>query len=238
MRRAHNVLNLVDREVSLCFVYRTKKQTITLSAKGGLKMTDKNQEHKKNMVELKAEQRAKVKSKKRAERGLFLLHTGDGKGKSTAAYGTLLRALGWGHDVAVLQYVKGNWKTGEKEFFKRFPELVRLEVMGEGFTWETQDRERDIEAAEKAWKVSCEMLNSGEYDLVVLDELNIVLRNDYLDKEMVKEGLLARHPRTTVIVTGRNAPDNLIDAADLVTNMEMIKHPFENGIKAARGIDF
>ena len=201
-------------------------------------MTDINEEHRQKMVKLKEEQRAKVKEKKKAGRGLLMVHTGDGKGKSTAAYGTLLRALGWGHDVAVLQYVKGNWKTGEKEFFKRFPELVRLEVMGEGFTWETQDRERDIEAAKKAWEVSKEMLNSGDYDLVVLDELNIVLRNDYLDVEEVKEGLLARHPRTTVIVTGRNAAQPIMDAADLVTSMEMIRHPFENGIKAARGIDF
>lgn len=190
------------------------------------------------MIALKAEQRAKVKEKKRAERGLLMVHTGDGKGKSTAAYGTLLRALGWGHDVAVLQYVKGTWKTGEKEFFKKFSDLIRLEVMGEGFTWETQDKTRDIDAAKKAWEVSKEMINSGDYDLVILDELNIVLRNDYLDKEEVKEGLLARHSRTTVIVTGRNAPDNIIEAADLVTNMEMIKHPFEAGIKAARGIDF
>lgn len=201
-------------------------------------MTDENQEHKEKMIALKAEQRAKVKEKKRADRGLLMVHTGDGKGKSTAAYGTLLRALGWGHDVAVLQYVKGTWKTGEKEFFKRFSDLVRLEVMGEGFTWETQDKSRDIDAAKKAWEVSKEMMNSGDYDLVILDELNIVLRNDYLDKEEVKEGLLARHPRTTVIVTGRNAPDNIIEVADLVTNMEMIKHPFEAGIKAARGIDF
>ncbi len=199
---------------------------------------DINEEHRKKMVKLKEEQRAKVKEKKKAERGLLMVHTGDGKGKSTAAYGTLLRALGWGHDVAVLQYVKGNWKTGEKEFFKRFPELVRLEVMGEGFTWETQDRERDIEAARKAWEVSKEMLNSGDYDLVVLDELNIVLRNDYLDVEDVKEGLLARHQRTTVIVTGRNAKQEIMDVADLVTSMEMIRHPFEDGIKAARGIDF
>lgn len=201
-------------------------------------MTDENQEHKEKMIALKAEQRAKVKEKKRADRGLLMVHTGDGKGKSTAAYGTLLRALGWGHDVAVLQYVKGTWKTGEKEFFKRFSDLIRLEVMGEGFTWETQDKSRDIDAAKTAWEVSKEMMNSGDYDLVILDELNIVLRNDYLDKEEVKEGLLARHPRTTVIVTGRNAPDNIIEVADLVTNMEMIKHPFEAGIKAARGIDF
>lgn len=201
-------------------------------------MTDTDQEHKEKMIAMKAEQRAKIKEKKRADRGLLMVHTGDGKGKSTAAYGTLLRALGWGHDVAVLQYVKGNWKTGEKEFFKRFSDVIRHEVMGEGFTWETQDRQRDIDAAKKAWEVSKDMMNSGDYDLVVLDELNIVLRNDYLDKEEVKEGLLARHPRTTVIVTGRNAPDNIMAAADLVTEMKAIKHPFDNGIKAARGIDF
>lgn len=201
-------------------------------------MSDINTEHKEKMVQLKAEQRAKVKDKKKSERGLLMVHTGDGKGKSTAAYGTLLRALGWGHDVAVLQYVKGNWKTGEKEFFKRFPELVRLEVMGEGFTWETQDRTRDIEAAQKAWTVSKDMITSGDYDLVVLDELNIVLRSGYLDAEDVTKGLMARHNRTTVIVTGRNAPQTLMDAADLVTNMEMIRHPFDNGIKAAKGIDF
>ena len=201
-------------------------------------MTDSNEEHKEKMIDMKAKHRANIKTKKRSERGLLMVNTGDGKGKSTAAYGTLVRALGWGHDVAVLQYVKGTWKTGEKEFFKRFSDLIRLEVMGEGFTWETQDKTRDIEAAEKAWKVSMDMLTSGDYDLVILDELNIVLRNNYLDKEMVKDGLLARHPRTTVIVTGRNAPDNIIAAADLVTNMEMIKHPFEAGIKAARGIDF
>lgn len=201
-------------------------------------MTDTDQEHKEKMIALKAEQRARIKEKKRSERGFLMVHTGDGKGKSTAAYGTLLRALGWGHDVAVLQYVKGNWKTGEKEFFKRFSDLVRLEVMGEGFTWETQDKQRDIAAAEKAWEVSKEMMTSGDYDLVILDELNIVLRNNYLDKEEVKEGLVARHPRTTVIVTGRNAPDNIIEAADLVTNMDLVKHPFDNGIKAMRGIDF
>jgi len=201
-------------------------------------MTDTDQEHKEKMIALKAEQRAKIKEKKRSDRGLLMVHTGDGKGKSTAAYGTLLRALGWGHDVAVLQYVKGTWKTGEKEFFKRFSDLVRLEVMGEGFTWETQDRNRDIDAAKEAWEVSKEMMNSGDYDLVILDELNIVLRNNYLDEEEVKEGLLSRHNRTTVIVTGRNAPDNIIEVADLVTSMEMIKHPFEAGIKAARGIDF
>lgn len=201
-------------------------------------MTDINEKHRQNMVKLKEEQRAKVKEKKKADHGLLMVHTGKGKGKSTAAFGTVLRALGWGQDVAILQYVKGNWKTGEKEFFKKFPDLLRFEVMGEGFTWETQDRERDIEAAKKAWEVSKDMLTSGDYDLVVLDELNIVLRNESLDVAEVKEGLLNRHKRTTVIITGRDAPQSIMDEADLVTNMDMVRHPFENGIKAARGIDF
>ena len=138
----------------------------------------------------------------------------------------------------IVQYVKGNWKTGEKEFFRRMPELVTLKVMGEGFTWETQDRERDIAAAKKAWPESLAMMTGGDFDLVVLDELNIVLRYEYLDAQEVRDGLLSRHNRTTVIVTGRDAPSLLTEAADLVTNMEKVKHPFDAGIKAARGIDF
>jgi len=190
------------------------------------------------MKQVKADHLARVKQNKKSDRGLLMIHTGDGKGKSTAAFGTALRAIGWGHDVAIVQYVKGTWKTGEKEFFKLIPDLLRLEVMGQGFTWETQDRQRDIAAATKAWEVSCDIMNSGDYDLLVLDELNIVLRDGYLDVDMVRQGLLARHPRTTVIVTGRNAPNSLIKVADLVTSMKKVKHPFDAGIKAARGIDF
>ena len=201
-------------------------------------MTDNTETHRKKMKQVKADHLARVKQNKKADRGLLMINTGDGKGKSTAAFGTALRAIGWGHAVAIVQYVKGTWKTGEKEFFTFNPDLLRLEVMGQGFTWETQDKQRDIKAATKAWELSCEIMNSGDYDLVILDELNIVLRDNYLDVEKVRDALLARHPRTTVIITGRNAPDSLIEVADMVTSMEKVKHPFDAGIKAARGIDF
>jgi cob(I)alamin adenosyltransferase len=199
---------------------------------------DINQSHNEAMKERQAEHRATMKTKSKTDHGLLVVNTGDGKGKSTAAFGTLVRALGWGHTVGIVQYVKGNWKTGEKEFFRKMGDLVRYEVMGEGFTWETQDRERDIAAAKKAWEVSLEMMRSGDYDLIMLDELNIVLRHEYLDAADVVEGLQSRSKRTHVIVTGRDAPDVLIEAADLVTEMKKVKHPFDAGIKAARGLDF
>ena len=197
-----------------------------------------NQAHTAAMKERQAEHRKTIKSKEKLDRGVLAVNTGDGKGKSTAAFGTVIRALGWGHSVGVVQYVKGNWKTGEGEFLKGLGDMIRFEVMGEGFTWETQDRERDIAAATKAWETSLEMLNSGDYDLVMLDELNIVLNAEYLDVADVVEGLQNRNARTTVIVTGRGAPQALMDAADLVTEMTKVKHPFEAGIKAARGFDF
>jgi cob(I)alamin adenosyltransferase len=194
--------------------------------------------HKEAMQAQQAEQRAKIKARKKADRGLLLVNTGNGKGKSTAGFGTVLRALGWGHKVAIVQYVKGTWRTGEKEFFKRFPDLVDLHVMGDGFTWDTQDREQDIRSAEAAWAKSRELMESGAYDLVMLDELNIVLRNKYLPVEDVLAGVTARDKRTSVIITGRNAPQALMDAADLVTEMAQIKHPFDAGIKAKQGLDF
>ncbi len=197
-----------------------------------------NTAHKEAMQQQQAEHRAKMKTKKKAGRGLLLVNTGDGKGKSTAGFGTVIRALGWGHKVAIVQYVKGTWKTGEKEFFKRFPDLVDMHVMGDGFTWDTQDKEQDIKSARAAWEKSRELMESGDYDLVMLDELNIVLRNNYLPVDEVLEGVGARAQNTSVIITGRTAPHALIDAADLVTEMAQIKHPFENGIKAKRGLDF
>ena len=145
-------------------------------------------------------------------------------------FGTLYRRDG--------NIIKGTWKTGEKEFFARFADLVTFRRMGEGFTWDTQDRDRDIAAARAAWQVSCEMLTSGDYDLVILDELNIVLRYEYLSVDEVLAGLTARDPRTTVVVTGRDAPPALLEVADLVTEMTNVKHPFDAGIKAARGFDF
>ncbi len=203
-------------------------------------MTDdtSDQQHTAKMREVQAEHRARMKQKRSSDAGLLAVHTGDGKGKSTSAFGVVLRAAGWGQSVAIVQYVKGTWKTGEKQFFQRFEDLVTFRQMGEGFTWDTQDRQRDVAAAEAAWQLSVDYLNSGDFDLVVLDELNIVLGYGYLDVDTIVAGLRARHPRTTALVTGRNAPAPLMDAADLVTEMRKLKHPFDAGIKAMRGFDF
>jgi len=200
--------------------------------------SDINQEHKEKMKAQQAEHRKKMQEKRKPDTGLLMINTGDGKGKSTAAFGTIIRALGWDWKVGVVQFIKGNWQTGEKNFFKKYPDLVDFEVMGDGFTWDTQDREKDMEAARKAWDRACEMMNSDDYQLVVMDELNIVLRNDYLPVEEVIEKLAERHEKTNVIITGRTAPQALMDAADLVTEMTKIKHPFDVGIKASRGMDY
>lgn len=199
---------------------------------------DKDARHREKMRAVQAEHRSKLKSMEQAGRGLLLVYSGNGKGKSTSAFGTVIRALGWGHSVAVVQYIKGTWKTGEREFFKRFEGLVDWHSMGEGFTWDTQDRQRDIAAAKAAWAQSRAFLESGDYDLVVLDEINIALRYDQLEAAEVLEGLKARHPRTSVILTGRDAKPEIMEAADLVTEMGQIRHPFEQGIKAKQGIDF
>ncbi|HTK35939.1 MAG TPA: cob(I)yrinic acid a,c-diamide adenosyltransferase [Caulobacteraceae bacterium] len=196
-----------------------------------------NRRHKAAMRALKAE-RAALMADKADATGLLLVHTGDGKGKSTAAFGMVARALGWGQKVGVVQYIKGGWFTGEGQFFRRFPDQLRWETMGEGFTWDTQDRARDIAAARAAWAVSLEMLHDPGLDLVVLDELNIALRYDYLDIEAVVADLLARPRDKHVCITGRNAKPELLAIADLVTEMTLVKHPFDAGIKAQRGIDF
>jgi cob(I)alamin adenosyltransferase len=197
----------------------------------------KNAEHKAAMQALKTERDAMMAEKVEAP-GLLLVHTGDGKGKSTAAFGMVARALGWNQKVGIVQYIKGKWITGERQFFKRFPDSVRYEVMGQGFTWDTQDRAADIAAAEAAWKTSVEMLHDPGLDLVLLDELNIALRYDYLDIDRVVADLKARPRDKHVVVTGRNAKPQLVEIADLVTEMTLVKHPFEAGIKAQRGIDF
>jgi len=199
---------------------------------------DENATHTEAMKKVQSAHREKMSEKKEADRGLFLILTGDGKGKSSSAFGSIIRALGWGHSVGVVQYVKGNWKTGERQFFEKYPDLVTWHTMGQGFTWDTQDREKDIKAARAAWDISAKMLASGDYDLVVLDELNIVLRYDYLPVDEVLAGLMNRHPRTSVMVTGRDAKEELRAEADLITEMTPIKHPFESGIKAKRGIDY
>ena len=187
--------------------------------------------------------RDKILATKTIEKGLLIVHTGKGKGKSTAAFGLAMRALGNGMKVGIVQYVKGKWQTGERGVLEHFPDQVTIRTMGEGFTWETQDRARDIAAAENAWAVSQEMIEASRgpnpaYDMVVLDELNIVLRYDYLPIDEVVRVLTGRPDDLHVVVTGRNAKDALIEAADLVTEMTMIKHPFRAGVKAQKGIEF
>ncbi len=187
--------------------------------------------------------RDKILATKTIEKGLLIVHTGKGKGKSTAAFGLVTRAIGNGMRVGVVQYVKGKWQTGERKVLEHFPEQVEIRTMGEGFTWETQDRARDISAARAAWQVSRQMIedcrgDNPRYDLILLDELNIVLRYDYLVLQDVVDFLVARPPNLHVVVTGRNAKPALIDAADLVTEMTMVKHPFRSGVKAQKGIEF
>ena len=193
--------------------------------------------HKADMQKLQAEQKRKTSEATDPDRGLVLVHTGDGKGKSSSAFGVIIRALGWGHTVGVVQFIKGKWITGERQFFDKLG-TVDWHTMGEGFTWDTQDKDRDIAAATAAFEKACEMMASGDYDLIVLDEINIALRYDYLSVETVLAGLEARSKRTSVVLTGRDAKDELCDYADLVSEMREVKHPFKSGIKAQRGIDF
>ena len=180
---------------------------------------------------------------KTIEKGLLMVHTGKGKGKTTAAMGLAMRAIGNGLRVGIVQYVKGKWETGERHVLERFPEQVTIRTMGEGFTWETQDRARDIAAAKAAWAASVEMIEAcrgpaPRYELIVLDELNIVLRYDYLPLADVLAVLQAKPRQLHVLVTGRNAKPELIEIADLVTEMTMVKHPFQAGVKAQKGIEF
>jgi len=199
--------------------------------------TDVNQAHRDKMAKVKAA-KDRLYASKTKEKGLLIVHTGTGKGKSTAAWGLAMRCLGHGLPLGVVQFVKGRRDTGERHVLERFSDLVTLKVMGEGFTWETQDRERDIAAARAAWDAAKEMLADPKLHMVILDELNIVLRKDYLPLGEVIEGLNARRPDLHVVVTGRNAKPELIEAADLVTEMTLVKHPFRAGIKAQLGVEF
>lgn len=180
----------------------------------------------------------KIMANKTVEKGLLIVHTGKGKGKTTAALGMVLRAIGHGGKVGVVQFVKGAMSTGEKVVFDAFPDNVEFKPMGEGFTWDTQDRARDIAMAREAWAEVKRMIADPAYDMVLADELNIVLRYDYLPLDEVLEAIAARAPMKHVIVTGRNAPEALIEAADLVTEMTLVKHPFRAGVKAQPGIEF
>jgi cob(I)alamin adenosyltransferase len=193
--------------------------------------------HKAKMANRKAAQDAEVAGKT-IKKGLLIVHTGKGKGKSTAAFGLLLRALGRGFRAGVVQFGKGAWDTGERHAIERFPEQVVWHALGEGFTWETQDRERDVAAAERAWAKAAELMADPTIRLLILDELNISLRYDHLDLTKVVAALQARRPDLHVVVTGRNAKPELIEAADLVTDMTPIKHHFAAGVKAQEGIEY
>ncbi len=194
--------------------------------------------HREKMAKRKAAQDAEVASKTISEKGLLIVHTGSGKGKSTAAFGLLLRALGHGWPCGVVQFIKGGWETGERAALARFSDLVSWHTMGEGFTWETQDRARDVSAAQTAWAKARELMADPRLRLLVLDELNIALRYDYLPLGDVVTALRSRRPELHIVVTGRNAKPELIEAADLVTEMTLVKHHFKAGVKAQEGIEF
>jgi cob(I)alamin adenosyltransferase len=193
--------------------------------------------HKAKMANRKAAQDAEVAAKT-IEKGLLIVHTGKGKGKSTAAWGLLLRALGRGMRVGVVQFGKGAWDTGERKAVERFGDQVTWHTLGEGFTWETQNRDKDVAAAERAWEKARELMADKTIRLLILDELNIALRYDHLDLAKVVQALAARRPDLHVVVTGRNAKAELLDAADLVTEMTPVKHHFAAGVKAQEGIEF
>ena len=203
----------------------------------GMTEAEINAKHAEKMRR-KKEVRDRIIATKTVEKGLLIVHTGKGKGKSTAAFGLVFRALGNGMKVGIVQFVKGKWQTGERVALEKFGDQVTMHTMGEGFTWETQDRARDIAAAKAAWEKAKALIADDEHRLVVLDELNIVLRYDYLELAQVLAALAARPPMKHVVVTGRNAREELIEAADLVTEMEQVKHPFRSGVKAQVGIEF
>ncbi len=201
-------------------------------------MTDEElQRHKDKMAKKKAS-RDKLMARKTDCRGLIMVHTGPGKGKSTAAFGMALRSVGHGFPVGVVQFIKGAWDTAERRVLEGFGALVTFKAMGEGFTWETQDRERDMAAAARAWAAAQAMLSDGHFAMVILDEINVALRYDYLAWAEVEAALKARPEGQHVVLTGRNAPAALIDLADLVTEMTMVKHPFKSGVKAQAGVEF
>jgi len=201
------------------------------------KTVDDTERHRAKMAKRKAVQDAEV-AEKTVEKGLLIVHTGPGKGKSTAAFGLALRMLGRGHRVGVVQFIKGAWHTAERDALAAFGDQVSWHTMGEGFTWETQDLKRDVAAAERAWAKSLELIADPSFGLVILDELNIALRYEYLDLGTVVAALMARRAGLHIVVTGRNAKPELIAAADLVTEMALVKHHFAAGVKAQPGIEF
>lgn len=179
-----------------------------------------------------------MQEKRTLERGLLIVHTGNGKGKSSSAFGMAIRSLGWGMKVGIVQYVKGGWETGEKTFFQANPDLLSFDVMGEGFTWDTQDRARDIAAARAAWELSKARILDPTYDFIILDELNIVLRDDTLPIDEITAFLADRPLTKHICITGRNAKPALLELADLVTEFAEVKHPFKAGFKAQKGVEY
>ncbi len=200
--------------------------------------SEADRRHAAKMAKRKQVQDAKVASKTIGSKGLLMVNTGPGKGKSTASFGLVLRALGHGWRIGVVQFVKGAWETGERKALERFTDLVEWHTLGEGFTWETQDRRRDIAAAQKAWDTARRLMEDSSIRLLVLDELNIALRYDYLPLTEVLESLANRRGDLNIVVTGRNAKPELIAVADLVTEMTLVKHHFAAGVKAQPGIEF
>lgn len=198
---------------------------------------ERDARHKARMQRKKAVVDEKI-AQARDEYGLLLVHTGNGKGKSSSAFGMVARALGHGLKVGVVQFIKGGMSTGEENFFRRFPEEVSYHVMGEGYTWDTQDRQRDIEKARAAWSVARSLLDDPAFGLVVLDELNIALKHGYLELDEVLRDIESRPEQQHVVATGRGAPQGLIDAADTVTEMSLVKHAFKAGVKAQKGVEF
>jgi cob(I)alamin adenosyltransferase len=193
--------------------------------------------HNARMRRLKVA-RDKIQARKTIERGLLIIHTGSGKGKSSSAFGMAIRSIGWDMKVGILQYVKGNWETGEKTFFADRPDLLTWEVMGAGFTWETQDRAQDIAAARAAWERSKELILDPAYEFIILDELNIVLRDDTLPIDEIVAFLKDRPLEKHICITGRNARPELIEIADLVTEFQEVKHPFKAGFMAQKGVEY
>ncbi|MHB1372191.1 MAG: cob(I)yrinic acid a,c-diamide adenosyltransferase [Pseudomonadaceae bacterium] len=200
-------------------------------------MDARDERHRARMQRKKAVVDEKI-AQAQDEYGLLLVHSGNGKGKSSSAFGMVARALGHGMQVGIVQFIKGAASTGEEAFFRRFPEEVRYHVMGEGFTWETQDRQRDIAKAQQAWTVARELLDDERIGLVVLDELNIALKYGYLELDRVLADIAARPLLQHVVVTGRGALPGMIEAADTVTEMNLVKHAFKAGVKAQKGVEF
>ena len=200
-------------------------------------MTDDYARHNARMARVAAA-REKMQARRTLERGLLIVHTGNGKGKSSSAFGMAIRSIGWGLKVAILQYVKGKWETGERNFFEAHPDMATFEVMGEGFTWDTQDRALDIAAAQAAWERSKAMILDPSIDFVILDELNIVLRDDTLQIAEIVAFLKERPLTKHICITGRNAKPELLEIADLITDFTEVRHPYKAGFKAQRGVEY